>query len=616
MLNVCQRRRRNATTSPLDRSSSRHAPAHSSRQTIEIILMSTMGLSLLSHLTFSMPCTTSAPTTTRPKTVCLLSSHVVGAVVMKNWEPFVFGPAFAIETVKGRSCRSEAAAVELVLELVPPDGGASRPVAERVPGLAHEAFDDSVEEDAVVVPLPRVRREVLDRLRALVREELDVYLSIRGVDAGEARERPLGVSLGEGEVVGGRLLVEDVAADRVVSLGLEGLARGEEEEAGPLEGAAEQGGVLRLVHLRAAADEVGGEGCPALEEGEVAEALRVFNLAEQPDEGGGLEGDHLDPHDRGEQEELPARVEDHVCGRRLGRRAVLALDRHPPPKVERLEPVRVVAILLQRVKALGGLVVRAARLAGAEGEEAHLEVARADGEVLPVRRDGERERARAGLCDGVEVGLGLELEPRRGGQPERLRRRPVLEDAARVCRDDGAKRRVEAQQQHGGGVDADGMERRALARGGVEQAHLGRVRVRHREQCPAARVRVCAGSRAADPLADTGREVELDPGDHVEGEHVEDLEPAVGRGGGEQRPVGRRGQARERLHVRPKVLDKLDASRHLFPKLELAVAARGGDEVGARHQHVRHPVAVHVRALVHLCRRKACKRAAHRRADA
>ena len=37
----------------------------------------------------------------------LLSSHVVGAVVMKNCEPFVLGPAFAIDSVYGRSWRSE-----------------------------------------------------------------------------------------------------------------------------------------------------------------------------------------------------------------------------------------------------------------------------------------------------------------------------------------------------------------------------------------------------------------------------------------------------------------------------------------------------------------------------
>ena len=52
-----------------------------------MILMSMSGLSDLSHLTFSMPCTTSMPWMTRPKTVCLLSSHAHGAVVTKNCEP-------------------------------------------------------------------------------------------------------------------------------------------------------------------------------------------------------------------------------------------------------------------------------------------------------------------------------------------------------------------------------------------------------------------------------------------------------------------------------------------------------------------------------------------------
>lgn len=50
-------------------------------------------------------CTTSIPLTTLPKTVCLLSSHGVATVVIKNCEPFVLGPAFAIDNVKGLSCR-------------------------------------------------------------------------------------------------------------------------------------------------------------------------------------------------------------------------------------------------------------------------------------------------------------------------------------------------------------------------------------------------------------------------------------------------------------------------------------------------------------------------------
>ena len=38
---------------------------------------------------------------------------------------------------------------------------------ERVAGLDHEALDDAVEDDVVVVPVARVRREVLHRARAL-----------------------------------------------------------------------------------------------------------------------------------------------------------------------------------------------------------------------------------------------------------------------------------------------------------------------------------------------------------------------------------------------------------------------------------------------------------------
>lgn len=50
-------------------------------------------------------CTTSIPFITLAKTVCLLSSQGVATVVIKNWDPLVFGPAFAIDTVKGLSCR-------------------------------------------------------------------------------------------------------------------------------------------------------------------------------------------------------------------------------------------------------------------------------------------------------------------------------------------------------------------------------------------------------------------------------------------------------------------------------------------------------------------------------
>ena len=145
-----------------------------------MILMSMSGLSDLSHLTFSMPCTTSMPWKTRPKTVCLLSSHAHGAVVMKNCEP---GFGFGFEGLRavgvgprvghrdGEGAVVAERAVELVLELVPPDRGAAGAVAERVARLHHEALDHSMEDDAVIVAVARVRRKVLNGLRALVSEE-------------------------------------------------------------------------------------------------------------------------------------------------------------------------------------------------------------------------------------------------------------------------------------------------------------------------------------------------------------------------------------------------------------------------------------------------------------
>src|SRR6266480_4717633 len=55
------------------------------------------GLSLESRGTFEILLATSCPSTTSPKIVCRLSSQGVAATVMKNWLPFVFGPALAIE---------------------------------------------------------------------------------------------------------------------------------------------------------------------------------------------------------------------------------------------------------------------------------------------------------------------------------------------------------------------------------------------------------------------------------------------------------------------------------------------------------------------------------------
>merc|ERR1712110_394618 len=50
-----------------------------------------------SEPSFSILRINSCPCTTPPNTTCFPSSQLVFAVVMKNWEPLVLGPALAID---------------------------------------------------------------------------------------------------------------------------------------------------------------------------------------------------------------------------------------------------------------------------------------------------------------------------------------------------------------------------------------------------------------------------------------------------------------------------------------------------------------------------------------
>src|SRR4029079_16065036 len=74
------------------------ATAPGSAQTsIRAMTTDSCGRSAASVSTAEIASTTSIPLLTWPKTVCLPSSHGhASAVTMKNWLPFVFGPAFAI----------------------------------------------------------------------------------------------------------------------------------------------------------------------------------------------------------------------------------------------------------------------------------------------------------------------------------------------------------------------------------------------------------------------------------------------------------------------------------------------------------------------------------------
>lgn len=63
---------------------------------------------------------------------------------------------------------------------------APKRLTQGVPSLKHEALDDSVEDDTVVVAVPRVAGPVLHSLGALVWEQLDMYVSSGAVNDGRA----------------------------------------------------------------------------------------------------------------------------------------------------------------------------------------------------------------------------------------------------------------------------------------------------------------------------------------------------------------------------------------------------------------------------------------------
>ena len=141
--------------------------------------------------------------------VCFLSSHGVAFVVMKNWDPFVFGPAFAMLTAYGlqkkkkgkrlnasemKKAEGEALPImpkivrKLVFKLAVPDACSARAVAKGVARLDHELGNDTVENHVVVVPATRVSDEVLDGLGRLLREQAHVHVPERSVDRRGRRE--------------------------------------------------------------------------------------------------------------------------------------------------------------------------------------------------------------------------------------------------------------------------------------------------------------------------------------------------------------------------------------------------------------------------------------------
>ncbi|TGO32625.1 hypothetical protein BHYA_0301g00090 [Botrytis hyacinthi] len=110
------------------------------------------------------------PLVTRPKIVCFPSNHGVGANVIKNCDPFVFGPELAIERIPA----------PLVFEFLPVDRGSAAAGARGIARLQHEVWDYPVEDDAVVVAAPDQSLKVgagFGRVRGV---EFEGYGALRG----------------------------------------------------------------------------------------------------------------------------------------------------------------------------------------------------------------------------------------------------------------------------------------------------------------------------------------------------------------------------------------------------------------------------------------------------
>ena len=99
-----------------------------------------------------------------------------------------------------------------------------------------------MEDVTVVVAVLRVNAEILDRLRRVLHEQLDVDVAEDGVNDRVLVEALDGGVVGGGErVFFGRLLVEDVAV--LVTLEVVGFASAEKVEARLLVGGAHESGV-------------------------------------------------------------------------------------------------------------------------------------------------------------------------------------------------------------------------------------------------------------------------------------------------------------------------------------------------------------------------------------
>ena len=83
-----------------------------------------------------------------PKTTCLPSSHSILTGQIGNWEPFVFGPAFAMDKMPGPVCFKMKFSFLKILSIDEP--AASAIMACKVPTLAHESWSNSVKGGSLI----------------------------------------------------------------------------------------------------------------------------------------------------------------------------------------------------------------------------------------------------------------------------------------------------------------------------------------------------------------------------------------------------------------------------------------------------------------------------------
>mmetsp|Transcript_10932 Transcript_10932/g.27630 ORF Transcript_10932/g.27630 Transcript_10932/m.27630 type:complete len:486 (+) Transcript_10932:299-1756(+) len=475
---------------------------------------------------------------------------------------------------------------KFILKIMSPNTLATGTVTPRIAGLNHKVADHAVEEQTVVVAVLAVSDKVLAGLWSFFGEELQMNVTQRGV------QRHLTVHFAVlCECLCARCrrrtLIENIATGPTVRW-IGRFAPGEHVEARLLEGHAEESRIRFGVHLQLAR-ECRVADAATLVERQPEEAFAVLDASQRADH---ATSDQIHQFDAGEcrvQQEVATLVEDGVRRRGQARTVVrvglgwrqcgvlrhealveILLVGHASSKVQRVQLV--CALLLLPVLYGQRLVDLETHAAAGEAENTHTTIAAHTRELLTVAAQLQRVRARLALCELVEVGLTLvaELQTIRG-QVEGRACAPVLDEAALVRTHTAVVGRVVGERTHRCGVYAHRVQRLCgdLAAQRVVQIHGVALGVAHRQHG------ALSLARPVDPGTAARCVGQLDHFDHVEGDHVEELEAAIGTHRGQVEPVHGDCHVHDGGEMRPEVLHKLDALWHLLPELEMSVLTSG-----------------------------------------